>query len=504
MQQLTGMDGLFLGVDASDASNGIIGALLKYTAPDADAGSRERMIERIQGRLDTIPPLRWGMTGLPVGINNAWLHEIDVNVADHVRELTIEAPGGDHELAAAVAEVMMRPLPEGPMWDFTVLRGLPDNQLAHLMRLHHGVIDGGLVQMVVDLLSDAPITPTDPADARPLTKSALPDHVEVLARSLVNSAMSPIRLFSLTAKTGKYLLGRSKKEGALVLPAFIARMLPGEVGKPLTMLVNGHQKLIKRPEVHPLIPTIKVPATSFNARITENRVFAFADHNLADFKDVGKALGMTLNDVVIGCLTGAVRRYLQEHGGVPDRPLICSVPISLRTGQEKERWANHVSGFWTELPTHLEDPVERLHAVHEDIKVGKETFDALPSHIMRDAMRVMLPISMVSISYKLMSMAPDWYPGTAWNVVVSNVRGPGKTITMCGAEMTGFWPVGFLTPGTGLNVVLQSYKDRLDFGFLGCTDLMPDLWEMVRYMEESLSELKGIVLDLQSAEAARS
>ncbi len=499
MQQLTGMDGLFLGVDAAPASNGIIGCLLKYNAPEPGAGSRERMVERIKERIDAIPPYRWGMTGLPVGVNNAYLREMEVNVEDHVREIKIAAPGGDHELSEAVADVMMRPLPEGPMWDYTVFTGLPEGQIAHLARIHHGVIDGGTMQVVIDLLSDDPVFKADPRDARPLEQSPLPESVELLARGLVNSALSPIRIFSLTAKTGKYLLGRTKQEGALVLPAFIARMMPGELGKPLTMLVNGHQKLIKGPEVNPLMPTLKVPATSFNARITENRIFAFADTELADFKNVGKALGMTLNDVVIGCLTGAIRKYLQEHGGVPERPLICSIPISLRTGQEKERWANHVSGFWAELPTHLDDPLERLQAVHEDIKVGKETFDALPSHIMRDAMRVMLPIQVLSISYKLMSMAPDWYPGTAWNVVVSNVRGPGKTINMCGAEMTGFWPVGFLNPGTGLNVVLQSYKDRLDFGFLGCTDLMPDLWEMPRYMEESLNELKAIVQEQQAA-----
>lgn len=495
MQQLTGMDGIFLGIDATPVTKGYIGCLLKYNATEPDAGSRERMIERAKERLDAIPPYRWGMTSMPIGINNAWLHEVDVVVEDHIREMTIPAPGSDKELADAAAHVMMMPLPEGPMWDITVFKGLADGQVAHLFRIHHGVIDGGTMQTVVDLMSDNPVNAADPRDARPLKKSPLPVPVEVLARGLVNQVLSPVRLFSVTAKTGKFFLSRADKEGAMVVPAFIARMMPGELGKPLMMLVNGHQKLLKKPEVHPLVPTMKVPSTSFNARITENRNFAFADHNLADFKDTAKALGVTLNDVVLAVFTGALRLYLQDHGGVPDRPLICSVPISLRTGEEKERWANHVSGFWAELPTHIEDPLERLQAVHDDIKIGKETFAALPRDILRDSMRVMLPISAWSISYKLLEKAPDWYPGTFWNVVVSNVPGPRKTIMMCGAEMTGFWPMGFLNPGTGLNVVLQSYKDRLDFGFLGCPDLMPDLWELVTHMEDSLNELKAVVAE---------
>lgn len=493
MQQLTGMDGIFLGIDSTPVTKGYIGALLKFEAPEPDAGSRERMIARVEERLDAIPPFRWGMTAMPIGINNAWLHEVDVNVADHIKEMTIPAPGGDRELADAVAHIMMQPLPEEPKWDITVLRGLPDQQVAHLYRIHHGIIDGGTMQLVIDLLSDEPVNQPDPRDARPTSKSPIPVHVEVLARGLVNQVLSPIRLFQVTAKTGKFFLGRTDKEGAMVLPAFLARMMPGEMGKPLMMLVNGHQKLLKKPEVHPLIPTLKVPQTSFNARITENRNFAFAGHKLADFKDTSKALGVSLNDVVIACFTGALRRYMQEHGGVPERPLVCSVPVSVRTGEEKERWANHVSGFWVELPTHIADPMERLMEVHEDTKVGKETFNALPKHIIRDSMRVMMPISAWSISYKLLEKAPDWYPGTTWNVVVSNVPGPRKPIKVCGAEMNGFWPVGFLNPGTGLNVVLQSNIDRLDFGFLGCSDLMPDLWELPEYMEESLNELKALV-----------
>ena len=55
--------------------------------------------------------------------------------------------------------------------------------------------------------------------------------------------------------------------------------------------------------------------------------------------------------------------------------------------------------------------------------------------------------------------------------------------------MTGYWPAAFLTMGAGLNITLQSYVDRIDFGFMGATNLTGDLWELPGHMETALGEL---------------
>jgi hypothetical protein len=43
--------------------------------------------------------------------------------------------------------------------------------------------------------------------------------------------------------------------------------------------------------------------------------------------------------------------------------------------------------------------------------------------------------------------------------------------------------------GLGLNITLQSYVDRVDFGFMGATNLTGDLWELPDHMAAELALL---------------
>ncbi len=68
----------------------------------------------------------------------------------------------------------------------------------------------------------------------------------------------------------------------------------------------------------------------------------------------------TINHAVVAIVAGACRRYMAEHAGIPDRPLIAAVPIWWRTGEEEHRWANQVWMIFVPIPTHLDDPLARL------------------------------------------------------------------------------------------------------------------------------------------------
>ena len=202
MQQLTGMDGMFLSVD-TPTSTGVMGGLILFDKPkDRQAGTAARVIERIESRLDAIPPFRWVLTGVPIGINNAYWTEVEhVNVPAHVHEVNVAKPGTDREVADLVASIMETPLPKDrPLWDYTVIRGLSGGRLAHLIRMHHGVIEGGTVPTMLDLLSDHPTIEADPKDA-PGRRSKVPPKVEVAARGVVGVAAAPLRLLDLQART---------------------------------------------------------------------------------------------------------------------------------------------------------------------------------------------------------------------------------------------------------------------------------------------------------------
>lgn len=490
MQRLTGLDEMFLSVDAAGTTSGVMGGLVVYRTPlDAHAGRVPAMVQRIQERLDYLPPFSWRLSKAPLGLDHASWQQVDVDVAEHVHSVTLPSPGTRRQLADEVARIMTHSLDlKKPLWELYVIEGLEDGQIAHLLRVHHGMIDGSSLPTVLDMLSDSPMTPLEQSSATLPSKEWLTGWLGRLARAAAANLTKPAKAAKLQMQSTEWLAGRIKDDGVLAGPAFLARMLPGGLGRPLRKVVNLRQKATGQPEVKPLLPTLRKPHTPFNRTVTANRTFAFSDLPLGDFKRVGKTLGYTLNDVVVAVVAGSLRRYLEARGGVPDRPLTVCIPASLRTGDEDPYWGNYISMFFAELPTHVDDPIERLRLTHDNLLGARKSFQALPIHLIRPVSEF-IPMAVWSVPQKVLSKAPDWLPTSQWNVVVSNVRGPSEPMTVAGAEMVGYWPAAFLTMGMGLNITLQSYVDRLDFGFMGASDLTGDLWELPAFMQQELQTL---------------
>lgn len=490
MQKLTGLDEMFLSVDDAGTTNGVMGGLVIYGKPANRTAARAgAMVERIEERIEHLPFLRWKLARVPFGLDHArWVDLGRIEVSDHVRSVRLIKPGDDRQLATEVAAIMATPLPQDrPLWELVVIEGLAGGRIAHLMRIHHGLIDGSSVPTVLDILSDDP-TPGLGFEAHPEHDGdRFGGRVGMLGRGLAASATRPVRFLGLQARTAGWLVSRVEHDGLVAAPAFAGRLLPGVAGAPFRKLANLRRKS-DRAEVSSLIPTMRKPATPINGRVAQERSYAFSDLALADFKKVGKAYGVTLNDVVIAVVAGSLRRYLETRGGVPEKPLVVCIPASLRTGSEQPYWANQVSMFFAELPTDVADPVERLHAANERVRKGKDTFDALPVHLIREASEF-IPNALWSLPQKVLAKAPNWVPASQWNVVVSNVKGPSTPMSITGATVEGYWPAAFLTVGTGLNITLQSYVDRVDFGFMGATNLTGDLWELPDHMAAELADL---------------
>jgi WS/DGAT/MGAT family acyltransferase len=491
MQKLTGLDEMFLSVDEGGTTNGAMGGLVVYERPTTPgAAGAEAMVERIEDRIEQLPFLRWKLARTPLRLDHhRWVDAGPVDVADHVRTVRLAGKGTDRDLAAEVAAIMEVPLPKDrPRWELVVIEGLAGGRIAHLLRIHHGLIDGSSVPTVLDILSDDPTPGMGFESHQPWHADLLTGRLGLAGRGLVATAVRPARFAALQARTLAFLANRSGEDGRLrALPAFAGRIVPGPLGAPLRGLANrGRSEEL--PPVRSVIPTLKKPSTPFNGRVEAARSFAFSDLPLADFKRVGKAFGVTLNDVVIAVVAGSLRRYLEERGGVPEQPLVVCIPASLRTGDETPYWANHVFMFFAELPTDVADPIERLHEAQVRVRAGKESFDATPTHLLREVSEF-IPYSLWSLPQRVLSKAPPQYSPTMWNVVVSNVRGPANPVTVTGATMVGYWPAAFLTMGLGLNITLQSYVDRVDFGFMGATNLTGDLWELPDHMAAELAVL---------------
>jgi WS/DGAT/MGAT family acyltransferase len=489
MQQLTMLDSMFVAMD-TDTSNAILGGLLLFDpAPDGRTAPDENFMRaRITERAKYLPPLSRRVIRAPLGLGHDYLGVFDrLDVSAHLRTIHLPSPGTHEQLAEEVSRQMSAAkLPEDrPLWDYTIIKGLENGAVAHMIRIHHLVIDGGSMGLLYDLLSDRPKMPMT-TDVHPYPQPRF-GQPEMIVRELMDTARLPVNLAKLGVGLGGWAVDTVKKSGVLGLAATPLRMIPGDFTGPLLGRVNERLKAKGIPEVVPWMPAMKAPDMPFNGRMTSRRTYAFADLPLEDFRRIGKLLGGTINDAVLGVSAGAVRRYLQERRLPANPPLVVNIPVSIRTGEESAKWANYVFMIFAEFPTHLNDPVARVRAASASVKQARASFDALPVKVLPDASKLVHP-ALLRGPMRIMSTAPDQMQKMHYNLVVSNVRGPSEPMFMDGVRIIGDWPASFLAAGGGLNITLKSYLDKMNFGFMGCPEQTGDLSCLVEYMTESLEE----------------
>lgn len=496
MQQLTGLDQMFLSLDGP-TTNAVLGGLCRFEKPEPGQPVPDEpfMRARLDERLQYIPPFSKRIVKVPLGVDNSYLAEMDrVDVGRHIRTVRLPAPGDDKVLAAEVSRIMGTDLvTDGPLWEYIIFEGLEDGGIAHMLRIDHGVVDGATLPTIWDLMSDEPqagLPESMPVRTLPQPLFGKP---EMAVRGVIGLAKKPLQMVKLEYDFVKWAASVYRTEGILAAPSVLTRLLPGRAGRRINSVVNLRHKVKGTPELTQYIQTyLAGPKTTFNGRTSSRRHFVFDEMPLAEVKGVGKKLGATLNNTVVTIVAGAVRRYMQDHGGAPDEPIIVCCPVSLRTDDIKEPWSNHVHMMFAELPVHVDDPLKRLEMVSKDLIAAKQSFDRLPTHLIRDMSRL-IPREFFGTLVKLWIRLPDSMSRAPWNVVVSNVRGPSKPNKVNGLQVAGYWPASFLSIGGGINITLQSYVDRICFGFIGAPEKTGDLWPLAQYMQDALVELSEAV-----------
>jgi WS/DGAT/MGAT family acyltransferase len=199
-----------------------------------------------------------------------------------------------------------------------------------------------------------------------------------------------------------------------------------------------------------------------------------------------------VNDVVLAATASTLRTYLLERNALPDRALIASVPVSLRSENEARAFGNRTSNLFVTLPVEIADPVERLMAVNVASSAAKDIHRAMGSDLLGDwADLAPAPlISFGSRAYGSLGLSRLLPP--VMNLVVSNVAGPPLALYMAGAAVTGVYPFGPLMEGTGLNLTVLSRCGDLDVGVIACPDLVDDPDAIVDGFAAAVSELLAL------------
>jgi diacylglycerol O-acyltransferase len=400
---------------------------------------------------------------------------------------------GEAAVAELVESVGVRALDRRrPLWELYVIEGVNEGrQIAQLTKVHHATIDGASGALMLAALLD-----TDP-DARPTGKpqpwspEKIPSDDELLRRTAVEYLRRPEKLVRTSVRSFRQLAESSGSGGLRAIADLVAQPMPGPFGNVLRRRLRSHYG--EDTDEPPALPPTQAPRTPWNHTISGHRRFAFTSLELEDAKRIRRAFGCTFNDVVMALCSGALRRYLLAHDCLPDESLIAMVPVSVRaTGQstdDDDTYQNRVSALLADLATTEADPAARLARVTESMVAAKQDFQAIPAEALQDftqfappavAARAMRMASRLKIADRL---TPPF------NLIISNVPGPAHTLYSGGAELKHFYPVSALADGQGMNITVQSYNGRLDFGILVDRDLVPDVWTIVDYLDESLKEL---------------
>jgi diacylglycerol O-acyltransferase / wax synthase len=466
--RLTAADAWYLYLEGPTVRMHVTALLLLDPSSAPGGFSFAKLRNFVSGRLDLMPALRRRLVEVPFSIDHpSWIEDPDFDLDRHLHHHLLSGTGSTKDLAALVGELASSPLPrDRPLWEMVLVEGLHDGNVALVVKMHHCIVDGISGMEVMAHLADLSPSPKHrrrPADRQP---QPVPNAVEVAASAAWNRVRSPLR--PVRAAAG------------------VASSLVRMAGTAIRRRLGGTAAV-----AHP----INAPRTRFNATITPDRVVAFGRAPLEDFKTIRRAFGVTVNEVVLAVCTSGLRRYLEAWDRIPDRPLVCSIPVSTH-GHGSDRSTNQVSNMFVNLPVHVADPVEQLLLIHQGSLGAKEVQRSVGTDMINDVIEL-IPAAVFHLAttlYSEVGLADRFAP--VHNVVVSNVKGSPVPLYMAGAQVVAIVPFGPLIEGSGLNVTVLSNNEEMNIGLIACPELVPALEDLLDEM------LNGITVLLEAIERA--
>ena len=169
-----------------------------------------------------------------------------------------------------------------------------------------------------------------------------------------------------------------------------------------------------------------------NHMLTPERRFATATLALSDIKETGKALGVTINDMVLALSAGALRKLLLHYDGDADHPLLASVPVSFDFSPDRIS-GNLFTGMMVALPADVEDPLERVRRSHDYAVDAKESHQLLGPELVSRWAAYFPPAPSESLFRWLATRDGQ---NKVLNLPISNVPGPREYGRVGGALVT--------------------------------------------------------------------
>jgi diacylglycerol O-acyltransferase / wax synthase len=454
VKRLNGMDAMLLYSETPNLHT----HTLKVAVVDAAENefSFELFRDTLRRRLHRLDPLRYKLIDIPWRLHHPmWLENCEVDLDYHLRRVRVRSPGGRRELDEVIGQVASTPLDRSrPLWEFHFAEGMADHRFALIGKMHHALADGVASANLLARIMD----PDDAVhDREPVRASGAPPSTAELLR----------------------VAGRDHAQQVAALPGVIAEALAGARRLRRRSRERGRQPDLAR--------LLGAPPTFANHVVAPGRTFATATLSLPQVKETSKRLKITINDLVMAMAAGALRELLLRYDGAAQRPTVASVPAS--TDRSPDRISgNELGGMVVSLPTHVDDPLQRVRLTALATAIAKENNELFGPELYGRLITYLPPIAAPAA---FGWMARRNAKNRLFNIPVSNVAGPRERGRLAGAPVSEIYSAGPLIAACGINITVWSYVDQLNISVIADDRTLGDTHEATEAMVREFCELRS-------------
>lgn len=386
-----------------------------------------------------------------------WETDSDFDLSSHLHHLALPGRASKDELQKLVSDLMSSPLDSTkPMWQFHLVDNYEGGS-ALIVRIHHCYADGiALIQVMLSMADQTRAQSGAHIEIKDKNES---DPLQQLIRPVANAAKSAMKFGQTLVEKGMALWHDPAKavefaEHGAGFTNELAKL--AMMGQDSPTRFKGKPGVIKRVAWAPPLP-------------------------LDEVKTIGKALGCSVNDVLLSCVAGALRAYLQSHGdSVTGLEIRAVVPVNLRPLEEAHQLGNQFGLVFLALPIGIEDPLERLHAVRANMQALKGSYQPL---------LVLGLLAAVGMGPKLLQDQLLTILSKNASTVMTNVPGPQQPLYLAGCEIDS---IMFWVPQSGdigMGVSILSYNGGVYFGLATDKKLCPDPEDVINRFASEFEKL---------------
>jgi len=386
------------------------------------------LVDRIDRATRLTPTFREKLMPTPLRLAPPrFVVDPDFDLTWHLRQARVPAPGGMPAVLEFARNAGMAAFDhDRPLWEFTLLTGLPERRAALVMKVHHALTDGiGGIQLAAHVVDFQ----RRPAKLGPLPAEPVAHHHGPL------DAVGDALLFDLRRAVGT---GRDLLRSA---PGGVARTLRDPIGAANEAMETARS----------VARFVRPATTTLSPVMTGRRLqwhYDVLDVPLEPLKAAARSAGGSLNDGFIGGVTGGLRRYHERHGASVEN-LRLTMPISIRTAADAEG-GNKVTLVRFEVPVGIDDPAKRM-AIIDELCAELRQERAIPHSNAIAGVLNLLPIAVTGGMLKHVDF------------LASNVPGFDGEVFIGGARVDAFHAFG-PTLGSAANITLMSYCGTCHLG----------------------------------------